>query len=339
VTLVELLVTITILAILGSAVVFASFGANRAARIAATQAKVASLHSLVTEKYDEYRVRRFDDFVVPSTAGVNLAVDEKWAFQSDVRLKAMRVLMRMEMPDRWSDVLFTTVEEALPGQLDINNLPNKHQWVRIRLSNPKWQVPVDVKRSVLSQAYLRRYANLKPNATAESIVANEGAECLYMIVTMATADGEALGMFRQSDIGDVDGDGAPEFLDAWGQPIQFLHAAPGFTAQSDLQSADPLADHDPFDHYRVDQDAFRLVPLIYSAGSDGDPDIFTGKSGRRNDGIHPLAARQDLVYYVEPYSTLGTPLDDQVDGELNEDDDDGDNWVDNIHNHDQSARL
>lgn len=337
VTLVELLVTITILAILGSAVLFASFSANQAARAAATRAKVASLHSLVTEKYDEFAVRRFDDYLVnPAPAGT--PTEDRWAYESDARLKALRVLMRMEMPDRWSDVVFRPVDEALPSQIAGygGSLPNHFQYVIIRLN--RWQQPLRVRRSVLSQAYLRRYAGLNPNATAADIVANEGAECLYMIITMATADGEALGMFRQSDIGDVDGDGAPEFLDGWGRPIQFLHAAPGFTPYSDLQSGNHLTDHDPFDSYRVDVQsetvgAFRLVPLIYSAGADGDADLATGRTA----GIHPLASQQDLVYHAGPLAVLGLPLDDQTDDDF-DNDNDGENWHDNIHNHDQSVR-
>ena len=84
----------------------------------------------------------------------------------------------------------------------------------------------------------------------------------------------------------LDGDGAPEFLDAWGRPISFFRWAPGFTSQiqgnANLLSfppptaPDPLrnwdqaaaADHDPFDLFRVDFKAFRLQPVIYSAGRD-----------------------------------------------------------------------
>jgi hypothetical protein len=140
-----------------------------------------------------------------------------------------------------------------------------------------------------------------------------------MIVTLATGDGEAIGLFRQSDIGDVDGDGAPEFLDAWGRPIHYLLAAPGFTNVSTLQPADPANSHDPFDPYRVDATAYRLVPLIYSAGADGDPDIDTQKDF--------FAMGQKL--YEGQGLLVGRPMND---------DGDGDNWVDNIHNHEQNAR-
>ncbi len=49
-----------------------------------------------------------------------------------------------------------------------------------------------------------------------------------MIVTLACGDGEARSQFNQNDIGDTDGDGAPEFVDGWGKPIEFLRWAPGY---------------------------------------------------------------------------------------------------------------
>jgi hypothetical protein len=71
-----------------------------------------------------------------------------------------------------------------------------------------------------------------------------------MIVMLMTGDGEARTMFSAQDIGDVDEDGLPEFLDGWGNPIQFLRWAPGFIAKSSLMSGDSDADHDPFDPFR-----------------------------------------------------------------------------------------
>ncbi len=55
-----------------------------------------------------------------------------------------------------------------------------------------------------------------------------------MIVTLACGDGEAKTLFKESEIGDTDGDGAPEFLDGWKHPISFLRWAPGFDSQIQL---------------------------------------------------------------------------------------------------------
>jgi hypothetical protein len=106
------------------------------------------------------------------------------------------------------------------------------------------------------------------------------------VVTLATGDGEARSLFGEKSIGDTDGDGAPEFLDGWGRPINFLRWAPGFDSlveinANTLPGIPPVdvgdnpdwekaasGDHDPFDVFRVDPAAFRLIPLVYSAGRD-----------------------------------------------------------------------
>ena len=107
-----------------------------------------------------------------------------------------------------------------------------------------------------------------------------------MIITLACGDGEARAQFGEHNIGDTDGDGAPEFLDGWGHPISFLRWAPGFDSQIEINAnelSSPLSasdqtriakDHDPFDIFRVDANAYRLVPLIYSAGRDESAGIY-----------------------------------------------------------------
>ena len=91
-------------------------------------------------------------------------------------------------------------------------------------------------------------------------------------------------LFGESSIGDTDGDGALEFVDGWGHPISFLPGHPGSNRQFSSmriswEMAKPVAansawltaaagDHDPYDLFRIDQFAFRLVPLIFSAGRD-----------------------------------------------------------------------
>ena len=76
---------------------------------------------------------------------------------------------------------------------------------------------------------------------------------------------------RPERVGDVDADGAKEFLDAWGKPIAFMRWAPGFSyPYSPIQFKDPSKYHDPIDDAGLDTTAFALYPLIYSPGVDGD---------------------------------------------------------------------
>src|SRR5262249_21754273 len=50
------------------------------------------------------------------------------------------------------------------------------------------------------------------------------AECLYMILTAMGGSGAGVEgeTFSPGDVADTDGDGLPEFVDKWGNPIQFF---------------------------------------------------------------------------------------------------------------------
>jgi hypothetical protein len=83
---------------------------------------------------------------------------------------------------------------------------------------------------------------------------------------------------------DADGDGAPEFHDGWRQPIMFVRWPVGYA--SIIQSQNAALQPDPFDPSRVSttvnypignlQRDYAVVPLICSAGADGEYGISTG---------------------------------------------------------------
>ena len=56
--------------------------------------------------------------------------------------------------------------------------------------------------------------------------ANESAECLYMIVTQTGVSRSVIETLHPGDIGDTDGNGTNEFLDAWGNPISLSFTPP-----------------------------------------------------------------------------------------------------------------
>lgn len=61
------------------------------------------------------------------------------------------------------------------------------------------------------------------SATDPNNFAADSAELLYLIITESTIPGAPVldTNFSASEIGDTDGDGWTEFLDAWGQPLRF----------------------------------------------------------------------------------------------------------------------
>ena len=126
---------------------------------------------------------------------------------------------------------------------------------------------------------------------------NESAECLYLILaTTELFSQTAIDQISETQIGDTDGDGFLEILDAWGQPYEFIrepiglrHPAINNYDPSGSNSAEqyPL-DPDPFDFLAADVRfdtsthpttnpplsptayyPIYLPPVVVSAGRDG----------------------------------------------------------------------
>ena len=160
------------------------------------------------EHYDTYKTRRVQ-VRQPVIDGINNAARTRAArkgkYLADARLYALRELMLMEVPDRWSDVLLNAVPADPTGLNDA-----RYPFYQDMHGNSP------TGRTSLANIYLRRYAaiaNRNNSLTGKPQHArgdpdNQGAECLYMVITLATGDGEARALFGESNIGDTDGDGA-----------------------------------------------------------------------------------------------------------------------------------
>ena len=92
-TLVELLVVISIIAILSAMSFEALQLAREAARERSTQATIAKLNNIILRRYESYVTRRVPIRIPPGTT-------PHYAARCD--LAALRDLMRMEMPERWT---------------------------------------------------------------------------------------------------------------------------------------------------------------------------------------------------------------------------------------------
>ena len=154
------------------------------------------------------------------------------------RLAAVRLLMVQEMPDQWADVYAVA---SLPAG---------------------------------ATAPTRRYAAYKATLSTGSQwtargATYEGAECLAMIVTRGGFAPDATELFRTDEMGDIDGDGAPEFWDGWGRPIGYIRWPAGFS--SFVQQQNAATNPDPLDPMKVSGD-YALVPLIFSSGPNGATD-------------------------------------------------------------------
>lgn len=255
-----------------------------------------------------------------------------------LQLMARRQMMRIELPDRWWDVAFDdslwiptdfTAQRLDPSAEDFDAEvaytgdqgpaytvdANQNKTVVLRTDEPfphkdkltPWtlqleRVPANlITRTAISYSYQRRYLQVIQQRGKRPTNQFQGAECLYMILTTGMGDETSGGgTFNQQDFADVDGDGMPEFVDGWGRPITFLRWAPGF--RSELQTGDPVKDHDPFDPRGVDTMAFRLSPLISSSGPDGVEDDGVNEPQGIESHAQAPDPETEKVSFNDPYA-------------------------------------
>jgi prepilin-type N-terminal cleavage/methylation domain-containing protein len=314
-TLVELLIVMIIITILAALTLVASSSALQASKETKTRMTVMKLDTAMRQIFEGY-ADRFDNILnclsdADKTAAENLDIENK----TKLKLHLIHELMRFELPEKLSDII--TDWQEFPGSL--NSVP---------------QLPRDAKPAV-RQFYSNAVAG-KTNIT--------NAELLFLIIQNLSP--ESFSELKGSEVGDTNGNGLYEFLDAWGHPIEFFRCAPGFTG-SDLQpdivaksgtaldvtgnpdkwdaittataKAAVIASwSDYFDSDNVLQQTWFLYPVIVSPGPDGKLDLW-------RDDTAPLGDQS-----FAPFAKAnGIPEDTSNDGSLNH--------YDNIHNHRQAG--
>ncbi len=262
-TLVELLVVTMIIAILATSMLFALAGASQSAKRQRSRSQVAKVHELIAEKWESYESRSVRIPPQYQTVIQSLPKTERRRQTNQLRLMFLRELMRLEMPDRISDVTANPGNRTPPPNLIANTLNGN---------------------TALHRYYLSR---ISPGWSPE----HESAECLHLILSrVELGDGFAIESFPDGEIADTDGDGMLEILDAWGRPLQFVRWPTGYTLSSTYQVGPDAQNarkdgsgQDPFDFTQCDtrlldnesaNDPFMIFPLVLSAGQDGRTNIF-----------------------------------------------------------------
>jgi prepilin-type N-terminal cleavage/methylation domain-containing protein len=319
-TLVELMVVIAIIGVLAGMILYTLAGAQRDSLTARTQGTIKKINDIVLPRWEEFRYRAVkinvpQAFLVPQMRNGAWHVPISAREGARARMIALRDVMRMELPDRYTDILYPPVMYRVGAYTADNYGPTPDT------SNDDIVAPFDREIPGQFQTYRRKMvteptgagalpltmnpypatAPVAPVGTLRPSPANQGAELLYEIVSNSTYQGSsALEYFRPSEIGDTDGDGYGEFLDAWGRPIQWIRWPAGYPS--------PLNDTstpDPMDPLRTDwrwsnssgQKPWMLVPLIISAGPDGVFDIvFDFESSTNAPCVNPSPPYGALSY-------------------------------------------
>lgn len=330
-TLIELMVVILIIGILGSMVMSALYMARESSKKHQTRATIQKLHSVLMESYESYQTRRLPLSMSPAER----ATANGRAQFASLRMRVLWDTMRTELPDSYRDI-------EVPGG-----------WPNYGGSQRDAYAAWAVRNSAVRQLYQHVIANSAQPGYRDMYAS---AECLYMIVNYGTGANN-YAPFLETEIGDLDEDGMPEFIDGWARPIHFIRWPAGFIPQmdvtTDLQTAAPnpasSASHyvplrpDAFDKLGVarpggllappltmqagglDIYGFNLVPLIYSSGPDGVEGLRLPADTVSEAALsNPWTAFDGGGRYFKgtPYHRAHLPGNEE-----------GGGYLDNIHNH------
>ncbi len=334
-TLVELLIAISIIGIMSGMILFAMLGAQNDARVARTRGTIQKLNDIVLQQWEEYRYKSVDVRIptfaktpIPGSNPPRYPVSPREIAR--LRMLVLRDTMRMEMPDRITDLLYypseytvayrdinnnpvaNKLERALPTRFGllyeslrstINSLRSQGftQWDGLTLEDP---IPV----TFAGESGVGRFS---PQNDALWQNAVQSSELLYLLVSSSQyAGSSALEFFRASEVGDTDEDGLLEFIDAWGKPISWIRWPAGYPGDlvryADDDAMDPLkTDWRYRQGVAAEWHPKTLVPLILSAGADEEFgvtfDFFI-------EGTTPPIAYATMEWpQINPSPPFGTP--------------------------------
>ncbi|MAI74510.1 MAG: protein containing Prepilin-type cleavage/methylation [Rhodopirellula sp.] len=325
-TLVEVLVVIVILSIMGAMVTTAVSGVTTTAKRSRTKTIISIVDSVLAEHYANLKYRQLPveipDLFLPSGNANEVGYEVLASEAARVRLMMIRDLQRMEIPDRLSDITTAPSQMyAATNQVLIDNSGNvintRDQKNQRNIMSVSWYSPnatfLNGGDNIPSR--LAAYRNRMPTGltlNSPEALANQGAECLYLIMATSFVGGSpALEAIPAANIGDTDNDGLREILDGWGNPLGFIRWPVGYF-DPDLSIDKTIPDE--FDLFRSDY-AYTMVPGSTSS-SAGAYDVFTNVNFN-NGTIKPWSMRPlvfsagaDGEYGIttNPITAAGVPM-------------------------------
>lgn len=345
-TLIELLVVIGIIGFMAGMITYALMGAQTDARVARTRGTIQKLNEIILQQWEEYRYRPVDMRKNSYRLANGALASMPPRVQSHLRSVVLRDAMRMEMPDRVSDLLFQpsnyVVSPHLAGGVNAFSflseraLPHRfglmYDALRAALTNSQHSalaatmVRLDSRGFYTSLPPLQQPQPLFVSSTLDQWqAAVQSSELLYLLVSTSSYGGSsALEMFRPSDIGDPDGDGLLEFVDAWSRPIHWLRWPAGYPSDlnryTSTDAMDPLKTDWRYANsaFGEDEKPQTIVPLIYSGGSDEQTGIRSEFDTANPIVYARMQQKQGMHNYVDPFFVWvrGGPNNDGNDSNL-----------------------
>ncbi|MBR0238401.1 MAG: prepilin-type N-terminal cleavage/methylation domain-containing protein [Thermoguttaceae bacterium] len=263
-TLIEVLVVIMIITMLAGMTLSAVGSARNAASAARTRATIEKINRVIMKQYASYQYRKVD---IGDTSGYN---KKKVA---EEKLKALRALIRHEMPDRAGDL------NAFSGE----TLPSVTQMFKSKFNKSS-----DSSHASAELLYM-------------IVMADPVGSGMFSEGEVGDTDKDGLPEF-------LDGWGRPIRYILW--PAGFFRTD---NCETDLQvtvnTNDSKFVHDPFDTANLEPGSPALYPLIYSAGPDGIYDINRGTTSGSEQNtfnysspLNPMTKDGDNRYIGQPWN-------------------------------------
>ena len=229
-TLIELLLVIAILAVMATMSLAVMRGATEDAKVAAAQSRISKIESLVRLQLEQYEVRRLPistsllrDYVVANPITVPTPVPTLVQLRN-LRRRIIADLISAEMPrPLLSGVgfamnpdlgLFPTTQSSFDAPPGYGG--GFGPWLDVHYPTPVGGMTLRQRLAALKPAGVNTWAAFNGNAAF-----NLPGEYLYEILKRIDNDGssgiEGLG---NAAVGDSDGDGILEIVDAWGESMQ-----------------------------------------------------------------------------------------------------------------------
>ena len=226
-TLVELMIVVAIIAVLMGLSLSVMSGLTSQAEQEATNATIRKIDALLLQRMEAFN-RAFKDARLDAAVGVvsaTLANQKIFGVRDEVKeILAKKRAMRFEFPQRFVERLVEEHGNNLDSPTpEVAGMPNS---VYLAIAAPAAQqrladigitAPTDTDlKNHPEEGAATRFANHRPET--------ESSELLYFALTASTSYGVPpvdTDYFTNREVADTDGDGLPEFIDAWGRPLRY----------------------------------------------------------------------------------------------------------------------
>lgn len=257
-TLIELLAVVAVIAIVGTIGMVAIRGAQQDSDNARTRGTIKKIENILLKQYETFLNRELPIDLPSQLFQINPATQQPFVSAAEnarIRRIAILDLMRLELPDRPSDLVFppVTIPVGL-NEIYQGAAPNGFFRPSGFAAPPVGPVylgfPNAPQYPTMATALHREFYGTIPVSDAGIQAGtspacaweqeNANAELLYAIIEQISLYGQpAIDDFAPIEIADTDGDNHNEFIDAFGNPIQWLRWPAGYPQ---LVGPDPLGE-------------------------------------------------------------------------------------------------